>query len=519
MDPDAAVGEAPHTRTDRAAGEIRERMIRFAAWALIAFGALVRLRQYLGARSLSYDEARVATEIASRTLVQMVQPAGFIRVAPPGWFVLEKLSMMAFGTGELSIRLVPLIASLIALPLFWLVARKYLGAGAGLACLALAVVSEQVIWYSSVVKQYSSDVTWCLLILLAVQPLFEAAPKRRSWIMAAIVGAVAPWFAHPTLFLLPAAGLALLGRALGRERDRARPVIGLGAAWLGSLALNYVLVLSAQAGRDELINYWRNGFPPRSGFPMAQLRWLLEHAHGYLGMPAGLHSFGLVAFAALVGIIALARRHRPLAAMVALVFAMTLAAATLRLYPFQTRLLLFTVPLFLLVLAAGVHELDGVSPARGLRPGLLLLALLASPSLLHAVRMVARPEGSEEIKAAVNYAAARMNDDDGMYLGRSALGAYVWYTEWTDALHNPRDRTTVGSDVNVGVDSTRAEIEKLRRYRRVWMVFVDYWPDDMKLVLDQIEPMAVRRDEFTAPGAAAYLYEFRSPADSATILR
>jgi uncharacterized membrane protein len=496
-----------------------ERTIRFTAWALIAFGAIVRLRQYLGARSMSYDEARVATEIASRTLVQMVQPAGFIRVAPPGWFFLEKLSIMAFGTGELSLRLVPLLASLIALPLFWLVPRRYLGAGAAVICLAFASMSEQVIWYSSVVKQYSSDVTWCLLILLAVQPLFESTPARRSWIIAATVGAIAPWFAHPALFLLPAAGLTILATALVRDRRRLEPVLALGGAWVASLALNWVLVLRVQAGRDDLINYWRTGFPPHGGFPMAQLHWLLDHAHGYLDMPAGLHSFSLVAFAVLVGILAVTRRHRPLAAMIALIFGGTLAASALRLYPFQTRLLLFTVPPFLLVLAAGVLELDGVGRARWLRPGLLLLALIAAPSLLHAGRMIVKPEGREEIKDVVNYAAARMNADDGMYLGRSAFGAYTWYTGWTNALHNPRDRTTVGSDVNVGIDSTRAEIERLRRYHRVWMVFVDYWPADMKIVLDQIEPLAERRDEFMAPGAAAYLYEFRSPPDSVTALR
>jgi hypothetical protein len=372
-----------------------------------------------------------------------------------------------------------------------------------------------IVFYSSELKQYSSDVFWSLLLLLVVHPLFTATATKRQWLTAGIVGALAIWFAHPALFVMAALGLVLLVHVLRTRPADLRRTILLGATWVGSLVLNYVLILRLQSGRGELIDYWSNGFPPLRNIPRAQLAWLNARLYAYLDIPAGLQSFGLVLFGSAVGFLAMLRRNLQLVATIVLVFAVTLIAAVFRQYPFEDRLLLFTVPLLLIVLAAAVDQLNRVETIRWLRPGLLLLALLMLQPLVRAVRMIAQPEGREEIKTVVNYAAQRMNATDGMYLNRSSFGAYHWYSTWTDALRNPPERTFLGADVGLGADTTRAEIEYLRRYPRVWMVFVDYYPADMQRVLDHIEPIAERRDAITAPGAAAYLYEFTAPPDTA----
>ena len=491
--------------------------IELVAWAIIAFGAVVRIRQYLGARSLRYDEARVAWEIAERSLPQMLDMEGFIRVAPPGWFVLEKLSMMAFGTGELSLRLVPLVAALIALPLFWIVPRRYLGERAALICLAFGAVSQEVVFYASELKQYSSDVTWCLLALLVVHPLFNEPTNRRPWLIAGIVGMAAFWFSQPAVFVFAAAGIVLLVHVLRTRSADLKHVVGLGAAWTASLALNYVFILRGQTGRGDLINYWRHGFPPLTNVPRAQLDWLNTRFYEFVETPAGFTSAGLLVFGIIVGFLALLRRQLSLAAIIALVAVFTLGASTLRLYPIDGRLMLFSVPLLLIVLAAGIDQLDKAGSSRFFKPGMLLLVLLIASPLVRAARMIVRTEGREEIKAAVNYAADRMNENDGLYLGQGSYGAYLWYSTWTEQLRNPADRTFVGADVGVGVDSIRAEIEHMRQYPRVWMVFVDYYPQDVAIVLGQIDPIAERRDEFSAPGALAYLYEFRNAVDSAMV--
>lgn len=507
------------TEADKpAVGRMSTRAVEGVAWAIVVFGMIVRLRQYFGARSLRYDEAVVSIEIAQRTLLQMFDMKGFIRVAPPGWFLLEKLSMMTLGTGELSVRLVPIIAGVLAMPLFWIVPRRYLGERAGLACVALAAVSPHVIFYASEVKQYSSDVLWCLLALLVIHPLLSGTASRRDWTLAGVAGAIAFWFSQPVLFVLAAGGIVLLVKTLRERREDLRHVIGLGSVWLFSLLLNYVFIIRAQMGRTLLIQYWHHGFPPPGGSAMEQLRFLNDRFYSYVDMPAGFASFGLVVFAIVTGYLAVLRRRRDLAAIIALIVAFVLIASALHMYPIDGRLMLFSVPFLLMVVGAAVAQLDEVDSWRPVRPGMILLVLMIASPLIYSARVLKHPEEKEEMRTVMDYVADRIQPDEGIYMGFSANGAYEWYSQYTDALRTPKDRTFQASDIGVGADSLRAEIEQMRKYRRIWMVFVDYYPQDLALVLEQIDPIAVREDEFSAPSALAYLYEFRpQPPDSATL--
>ena len=52
-------------------------------------------------------------------------------MAPPGWLLLQKGAVLLLGEGEHALRLVPLLGSLVTLPLCWHVARRILRPGVG----------------------------------------------------------------------------------------------------------------------------------------------------------------------------------------------------------------------------------------------------------------------------------------------------------------------------------------------------------------------------------------------------
>jgi len=70
-------------------------------------------------------------------LVQNVRERGLIellfqaldrgQVAPVGYLLLTKITVLLFGESEFAFRLVPFLASVVALALFWLLARRLLG--------------------------------------------------------------------------------------------------------------------------------------------------------------------------------------------------------------------------------------------------------------------------------------------------------------------------------------------------------------------------------------------------------
>src|SRR5579864_5051728 len=141
-------------------------------WAFVTLGVLLRIRQYLFNRSLWLDESMLSLNIIRRSAAELAKPLDYAQAAPVGYLWLEKLAVHYFGTGELALRLVPLCLGIASIALFALVARNFLPPSAATIAVGLFSVSEPLIYYSSEVKQYSSDVAFALILCLAAIPLF-----------------------------------------------------------------------------------------------------------------------------------------------------------------------------------------------------------------------------------------------------------------------------------------------------------------------------------------------------------
>ena len=103
----------------------RARSILF--W-LMVLGAVLRILRYLSNRSLWLDEAYLADSILTYSFKQLLtQPLLYWQAAPVGFLMLQKCAVTLFGTSEYALRIVPLIAGLASLPLFYGVIRRCLG--------------------------------------------------------------------------------------------------------------------------------------------------------------------------------------------------------------------------------------------------------------------------------------------------------------------------------------------------------------------------------------------------------
>ena len=103
--------------------------------------------------------ARVADNVIGRRLwVLLTQPLADGQVAPPGFLIVSRTAVVAFGTSEYALRLFPLLCSLASLALFARIAARVLrGPGAVLA-MALFALSPGIALYAAETKQYSSDI-------------------------------------------------------------------------------------------------------------------------------------------------------------------------------------------------------------------------------------------------------------------------------------------------------------------------------------------------------------------------
>src|SRR5262249_30940374 len=136
------------------------------------------------------------------------------QLAPPFYLAVEGLLARLFGSHGLVLRFFSLACGVAALFLFLAAARRVLRPGAVCVALALFAVSEDLIYYSTELKQYMADVVAALVCLLVGLELRSGPLDRARALGAGIIGALVVWFSHASAFVLAAVGGSLVIAAL-----------------------------------------------------------------------------------------------------------------------------------------------------------------------------------------------------------------------------------------------------------------------------------------------------------------
>lgn len=172
-----------------------------------------------------------------RSFAGLLKPLDNHQGAPVGFLLLEKLVVSLLGSHEYALRLMPLVASILTLPLFYLLCRQFLSRPIAVIALIVVAMGEKQYDYSADTKQYAVDVfvtvALMLLAMLAVgNSLRQTAGSRRGLIALAIAGAMAVWFSHPAVFVLGAIGVMAAMEWFSRKRRSG--IFDLAAvAWFG----------------------------------------------------------------------------------------------------------------------------------------------------------------------------------------------------------------------------------------------------------------------------------------------
>jgi len=328
------------------------------AWLIIGFGAALRAVQYFSNSAMYVDEGALALNVINRGLAGLVRPLQFNQAAPPGFLALEKVAVAALGTGEYALRLFPFLFSLCAIALFYETARRVLKLWAVPVALLFFAVSEQLIYFSAQVKQYSGDVALTLLIVLIGLHIESKELTARRIALLALTGGVVVWISHPSVFTLAGVGTTLALAALRKKQWlRLGKIASCGAFWLASFAVFYAVSLRQLSANQRLDVSWMNKgtFMPLPPTSWSDVGWFFKAFFGMFSNPADLPfpiAAGLVFAAGCAGLFLKRKTHL---LMLASPLLFTLLASGLHKYPFGRRLLLFAVPLLLIILVSGIE--------------------------------------------------------------------------------------------------------------------------------------------------------------------
>nr|CAA9221785.1 hypothetical protein AVDCRST_MAG63-537 [uncultured Armatimonadetes bacterium] len=491
----------------------------WAALAIMLIGFALRLAGFLSNRSLWLDEAYLALNLMQRDFGELLQPLSYRQAAPVGFLLAADAATLLLGSGEQALRFVPLLAGLASLPLFWLLARRCLPAPEALGALGLFAGLPPLVYYASELKQYSLDVAVALAILLSGQSVLQGDRFRaRRYVILALVGAAAVWFSHPAVFVLGGVGAALFLCAKDVRGRRALLIVG--ALWAACFLANYLLFLRGIRDQGELHSSWQGRFlrwPVSPGAIRQDLELLLQPFTVVLGFA----EYGLAALAYAAGLAALFRRDRRLFWLLAAPFFPAFLASLLRLFPFASRPILYTAPLFLLPIAAGLGRLWR-SPGFGGRfvSGVFLFLLLHGPAVA-TVKDFLRPKGREEMRGVLAYVSPRLRPGDTVWVndrGRIAFRYYVRYRGFGEftALDPVFGRGIEGTGRKI--DRVRQEMHSLAGRRRVWLIFsippegTHDRIDARILALSALGGLGRQLDRREARGCFAYLYDLSGPS-------
>jgi Dolichyl-phosphate-mannose-protein mannosyltransferase len=495
---------------------------RRAVAVLVGLGAAFRLWQYLGNPGLWLDELAVADNVITRPLwVLLTQPLADGQVAPPGFLVVTRLAVVAFGRSEYALRLFPLLCSLASLALFArIVLRVLRGPGAVLA-MGLFSLSPGIVLYGAEAKQYSSDILVALALTELVLTWLERPDRRRTAALA-VTGMIAPFFSQPAVFVLAAlGGVLLFSVPRGERRQLLVPL----AIWVAASGLSVAYARSRMSsGLAAFMQwFWRDGFLPFPPKSVADALWPARAVADVFGNALGYPWPWAYLALAVWGVVMLARHARLWAWALGAPVLVTLAAAIAHAYPFRLRVVIFLVPALLMLVAEGAASL--ASRIRNRVPGVLLMLAVAAPVVAAVVRTPPVWRFDEVRPVLAELQRRRLPED----------AVYVTYPTW-QAIRYYGPRYGLGFDaVDVGAchpSDLHDYLHELDRYRgrRVWFLaaFATRW-GERPAMRAYLEAIGVRKDTIEGPPtdrtgaittpvpgqvrppAGAYLYDLTDP--------
>jgi 4-amino-4-deoxy-L-arabinose transferase-like glycosyltransferase len=478
-------------------------------WLVVALGTAFRLRQYLADRSLWRDEAALVYNILHRGYGGFSRPLSFEQGSPPGFLYAEKAVTQVFGSSELALRAIPLLAAIAALVLAFVLVRRHLDQTAGLVALCLCAGSPWLVYYASEVKQYSVDVLMAELVVLAASQVWRTGYDRRSCAWLALAGAVAIPCSHAATFVLGTAGLVLAWPAL-RRRDtaRIRRLAGVAVVWM-LVWIPMYLAFDRRLDNDAFLRqFWANAFLPLPPTDHAGLsRWgtSIVTYYGMLSGNAGLT--WVFAPLTIVGIVVLWQRQRGVLAMVLGPWLAVVVASSVQLYPATERLVLFLVPAVAVLVGVGTAEVARWLRVRSEMLGLAAIALVLILNSAVTLHRVIEPAQIEELRPLLGHLQAQIQPADAVYVMPTAVPTFDYYR---DRLHLRGAAVVLGSAGFDDAAAIRRQIEPLRTHARIWLVTSAYWQSTGHITppaTQAFEQIGRRIEEYDATGSSVVLYQ------------
>ena len=472
---------------------------------IILIGTTARMRQYLFNRSLWADEAALALNIIKYGYLDLFKPLDYYQAAPSLFLIATNFLTEVFGYSEYVLRLIPLSASIISLLLIWYLSKNMLDKYMVPIAVGLLSFGGTAIYYSDEFKQYSVDLITTIIILILAFNVYKKNFNLKSSLFLGGAGAVIVWFSHPSVFVLSAVTLSLFLSVILKEKFKSIKklfyIVYAALIWAVSFLAGYFFIVRATAF-SGFYTFWASSFAPVSIKSIGDLSWYPDPLFLTIKIPISIYFPGIVIFLLFAGFAGFFKKKDKLwFYSIIFTFIFLLAASMAKAYPIHERFILFTLPIFYLIIAQGLEELSVNINKKNVIIIIFLVLLIFIQPFGSTARSFIQPKLRTETRPLVEYILNNRADDDMVY---------VYYTSKAPFLYYARDEEIeyiIGVESRDNPDKYIEELESLSGRGRVWFIFGPVYDDEMGLYLAKLGEMGEQLQHIEAFGANLYLYD------------
>lgn len=415
--------------------------------------------------------------------------------------------MSLFGTSEMALRLVPLLAGLLSVLVFAKIARRLFDYPFAVMALAFFVFNSNIVYYSSEVKQYSLDVLAAVTMSYLTLELLVDLANKKKWFFISLLGSVFIWCSQPVVFVLAGVWLALGVRIL-RKKETLKNLCLPTLCWTISFGIFFYSQILPSLQNTGLVNYHTEYFMPLRFWESESWRWYGHSFLRILGNPGGFFFKWLALPFALLGGYSLWKKSSA-AHWFLFVTPMMIAflASGLGLYSTIPRLLLFAGPAILLLVNFGLFfsfEKTKMVPYRSWIIGIISTVLVLQSFLNTAIHNMVKFKREEITTALIDIEKNRQPTEElyAYAFTDAALRYYLpTYPNCTPTIY--------GQPL---YKDWQADFSNLKSGQRIWLLFSHYKSKqgrEDEVILNYVDSKAKQLKKGSDKTCGWYLYEWR----------
>lgn len=437
---------------------------------IFLLGVFLRLKLYFTCSVFEDDECRLAITMLGKNLWQMLLPLGDAQSAPPLFMICSKILANICGYSERVLWLIPLLAGIAGMFYFYKLAEEYFEKKISvIISLFIFAVNSMLIQYSSIFKQYSTDVLIGILCLYYLNRIDINSLNKKQFLILAFTFVLLPFVSLPSIFFIGGILIMNFAKSYRNKKILSRMFIIILPFAVMMILYGVFNLIPSKVDMDTVFpNYWNDGFLNVSYEGVMKI--FVGNIKYYLS-PNTMSLFTLILL--LWGVVLMFKdKTKALSHYILIVYALILLVSALHLYPYCLRVGLYAISMFILIIIKPLDFYEYKKPIFYLVL-LLVLASLFKYDLTYINGLNENELCRYSPKKLMIELQERFNPKTDVVICNSASAAsYIYYS----SKYNFRTDNVYEMDIYPNTKTTTINyLQNLKSGQRIWLYLVkDY---------------------------------------------